>query len=101
MLFYTQTLTQELREKKENYINICQNLLEILIQLVDRNTIAIPDFSTTDKLSRECHFIEHILDEHFAEEINLDTLSELTYMNKYYMVHAFTRYKKEYLRSVI
>ena len=93
MLFYTQTLTQELREKKENYINICQNLLEILIQLVDRNTIAIPDFSTTDKLSRECHFIEQYLDEHFAEEINLDTLSELTYMNKYYMVHAFTRYK--------
>ena len=62
MLFYTQTLTQELREKKENYINICQNLLEILIQLVDRNTIAIPDFSTTDKLSRECHFIEQYLD---------------------------------------
>lgn len=93
MLFYTQTLTQELREKKENYINICQNLLEILIQLVDRNTIATPDFSTTDKLSRECHFIEQYLDEHFAEEINLDTLSELTYMNKYYMVHAFTRYK--------
>ena len=60
MLFYTQTLLQELREKKENYINICQNLLEILIQLVDRNTIATPNLSTTDKLSRECHFIEHV-----------------------------------------
>ena len=93
MLFYTQTLIQELREKKENYLNICQNLLEILIQLVDRNTIAIPNLSTTDKLSRECHFIEQYLDEHFAEDINLDTLSELTYMNKYYMVHVFTRYK--------
>lgn len=99
MLFYTQTLIQELREKKENYINICQNLLEILIQLVDRNTIATPKLSTTDKLStadklsRECHFIEQYLDEHFAEDINLDTLSELTYMNKYYMVHVFTRYK--------
>ena len=93
MLFYTQTLLQELREKKENYINICQNLLEILIQLVDRNTIATPNLSTTDKLSRECHFIEQYLDEHFAEDINLDTLSELTYMNKYYMVHVFTRYK--------
>ena len=45
-----------------------------------------------------CQNIKEYLDEHFSENITLDTLSEKSGMNKYYLVHSFT---KQYLRSPI
>ena len=39
---------------------------------------------------RLCATVRRYIDEHFKENITLDTLAELTHVSKYYMVHAFT-----------
>lgn len=93
ILFYLKAILQELQQKKDNYTEICQDLLEILLLLLMRDTKSTLDSASIDKASRECRFIEQYLDEHFAENITLEMLSGLTYMNKYYMVHAFKKYK--------
>lgn len=93
LLFYMKSIIQEAHDKQQSYIEVCQNLLEILIYLVARLTKSNPNFATIDKVSRECRFMEQYMDEHFADDITLDTLSELTHMNKYYIVHAFKKYK--------
>ena len=51
-----------------------------------------------DKSSQDCQNIKDYLDKHYAENITLDTLSEESGMNKYYLVHSFT---KKYIRSPI
>lgn len=93
ILFYLRSIIRELHEKKDGYIDICMDLLEVFILLVRRSTRSALTFPSSDKASRECRFIEQYLDEHFADDITLETLSELTHMNKYYMVHAFKKYK--------
>ena len=56
---------------------------------------SIPGYVQTiaKKITKECRFVEQYIDEHFMEDITLQTLSDLTYLNKYYLVHAFKNYK--------
>ena len=93
MLFYMKSIIRELHQKSSGYREICTNLLETLVLLILRNTKSEFTVASSDRTSRECRFIEQYLDEHFSEDISLDTLSRLTYMNKYYIVHAFKKYK--------
>lgn len=91
--FYLKALLHEVQTKEENFESICQNLLEILIWNIMRKTKTTLSVAPTKKITKECRFIEHYLDEHFMEDITLQTLSDLTYLNKYYLVHAFKHYK--------
>lgn len=93
VLYYLQKLIAEIKEQEENYEAICHNLLECLVLFLARKTKDALSFESTKKTIRECRFIEQYLNEHFSENITLDTLSEMTYMNKYYLVHAFKEYK--------
>ena len=43
-------------------------------------------------MTKECAQIKEYLDSNYSEHITLDTLTSLTHMNKYYMVHSFTKY---------
>lgn len=94
ILFYLRTLTDEML-RDELYSEIMrQDLLEILIINMIRRTNVTLEVTTTKRSDKkECIFIEQYIKEHFKEEISLDMLSELTYINKYYLVHAFTKYK--------
>lgn len=93
LYFYLNTLLKEIQEKEDNFEAICQNLLEILIWNIVRKTKANISIEPAKKITKECRFIEQYLDEHFTEDITLETLSKLTYLNKYYLVHAFKNYK--------
>ncbi|MCI8799102.1 MAG: AraC family transcriptional regulator [Lachnospiraceae bacterium] len=89
---YLNIMLEEISRKEENYEAVCQNLLEVLLLCMLRNdNLSIVQSSNT-LLNRECAQIKNYLDAHYAENITLDTLVEITHMNKYYMVHAFTRY---------
>lgn len=91
--FYLKMLLKEVRKKEENFESICQNLLELIIWNITRQTQTTLSVAPTKKITKECRFIEQYLDEHFKEDITLQTLSDLTYLNKYYLVHAFKNYK--------
>ena len=91
--FILQMLIREISQKEEGYQGICQNLLEVLLLYLQRKTDTIPTSDASRKTSRECRFIEEYIDEHFTENISLETLSALTFMNKFYLVHAFKNYK--------
>lgn len=91
--FYLKSLLREVRFKEPNFENVCQNLLEIIVWYIIRKTKLTLAAASSKKSTKECHFIEQYLQEHFKEDISLQTLSELTYLNKYYLVHAFKNYK--------
>lgn len=89
--FYLQSMLREIEAKTPGYETICQDLLEILVIHLTRQT----DFSTTmapikKSSSKICSTVRRYIDEHFKENINLDMLAQLTHSSKYYMVHAFS-----------
>lgn len=90
---YLKILLREVQEKEDNFESICQNLLEVLIWTIIRETKAVLSVAPAKKVTKECRFIEQYLDEHFTEDITLETLSNLTYLNKYYLIHTFKNYK--------
>ena len=92
-LFYTRSLIQELHDRKENYVEMSQNLLENLLYLIRREIHVTPEAVSVGKTSQECRMIEQYINAHYAETITLDTLSALTFHSKYYIAHAFTKYK--------
>ena len=93
ILFYLRTLVEEVKYEDENFEAITQNLLEILILNVLRRTNKRIQITPTQKVKKECRFIEQYINEHFAEDITLQKLSEITYLNKYYIAHVFKKYK--------
>lgn len=92
-LFYLKTMLHEVNSKDPGFEDICQNLLGILISHIRRRSHV--EFATTpeNKATRECRFIEQYINEHFKEDVSLQHLSDLTYLNKYYLAHAFKNYK--------
>lgn len=92
---FTDIFSQIHREAHSNEYGsdmICQHLLEILIIRIIRlqNLIPVPTHNT--HMAKECAQIKQYLDTHYADRITLDTLTQLTHMNKYYMARSFTKY---------
>ncbi|MDE5908862.1 MAG: AraC family transcriptional regulator [Lachnospiraceae bacterium] len=89
---YLNIMLEEISRKEENYENVCQNLLEVLLICMLRNDNLSVIQSNNSILNRECTQIKNYLDANYSENITLDTLASLTHMNKFYMAHAFTKY---------
>ena len=89
--FYFHTILREMDEQKESYETICQNLLEALIIQLSRHTGSpVEMLPSSKKITRECSYAKRFIDSNFRENITLDTLAELTHLNKYYFAHTFT-----------
>lgn len=90
--FIMNTMLSEMEQKKPDYELVCQNLLEVLIvRLVRRRTSLTFDAVSSVKSSRECMKLKQYMDANYSQDITLDTLAEISHLNKYYLVHAFTK----------
>lgn len=90
ILFYLQKMLDEMEKKITGYEIICQNLMEILVILLERQT----NFSTTlapvsKRTSRFGSHIRRYIDQHYKENITLDHLAEMTHVSKFHLSHAF------------
>lgn len=92
LLFYFNSLFQELDEQAKGYEIICKHMLDILILQLQRITDSPFELITPQTPSRECAYIKRYLDSNYAQNITLDSLAELSHLNKYYLSHKFTKY---------
>ena len=91
ILFYLRSMLREIEDKTPGYETICQDLMDILTILLMRQTNYVATMAPVQKSApRLCTTVKRYIDEHFKENITLDTLAELTHVSKYYMVHTFT-----------
>ena len=91
ILLCLQNMLSEIEKKHTGYEIVCQDLMEILIVLLGRQT----NFSTilapvSKKTSRLCGFTKRYIDAHYQENITLDQLAEVSHVSKYHLAHAFT-----------
>lgn len=92
LMFYMTTMLRELTDKNRDYERICQNLLEVLIIRLIRRTNFAFEIEPSIQSSRECLKLKRYIESNYMNDITLDSLAELSHLNKYYMVHAFTKY---------
>lgn len=93
-MFLTMLLAEN-EEQKPEYEFVCQKLLQVLLVQVMRDTDS--NIITTDKfmhkkINKECSRVKRYLDSNYSDHITLDLLANITHMNKYYLIHAFTKY---------
>lgn len=93
ILFYLRTLVEEIKNKNDNFEIVCQHLLEVLIINMVRRTKKVLRIESSTSVTKECRYIEQYINDHYYEDITLLKLSQMTFMNKYYIVHSFKRYK--------
>lgn len=91
LMFYMSVMVGEMENRKKDYELVCQNLLEVLIVKLIRRTNFAFQVIPSVKINRECIKLKNYIDSNFSSDITLDTLSELSHLNKYYLVHAFTK----------
>ncbi len=85
-------MLREIACRKDHHEAVCQCLLEVLLICLLRSSHLTAAEERNHILNRECAQIKHYLDANYSENITLDFLAGITHMNKYYMVHAFTKY---------
>ena len=91
ILHHLQNMLAEIETKKPGYDIVCQDLMEILIVLLGRQT----NFSTilapvSKKTNRLCGSTKRYIDSHYQENITLDQLADINHVSKYHLAHAFT-----------
>lgn len=89
-----ENILEESHKKEEDYLEICQNYLEILIRKIHRSQhISLKDVTlsvSTKNGSHECHKAKQYIDENYSKKITLETLAKISNINKYYLSHCFT-----------
>ena len=63
-----------------------------MINIIRRSNIQLT-VSPSQKVNKECIFVENYINDHYKENITLDQLAELAYVNKYYLAHTFKKQK--------
>ena len=91
ILLYLQNMLSEIESQAPGHEIICQDLMEILIVLLGRQT----NFSITlspinKKTNHLCGSTKRYIDNNYKENITLEALAEIHHISKYYLVHAFT-----------
>lgn len=89
--FYFKTLTKEIQDKPKGYETVCQNVLEILLLNLMRDSNCTFALIPTNRISKECTALKQYIDTHFKENITLDQLADVIHMNKFYLTHTFRK----------
>lgn len=87
---YFNTLAHEMKQDLLYRDFVCQNLLNIIFTIILRNDTFQISLVTGPRLTRDCQIVKKYIEEHYKENITLETLSSLVHLNKYYFVHYFT-----------
>ncbi|WP_396327230.1 helix-turn-helix domain-containing protein [Hydrogenoanaerobacterium sp.] len=90
-LFYLNILLTELAAETEYSQIVCQNLFEVLLVNMVRQSHFSFAAVGTQKSDRECSIAKRYIDANFKENISLDDLAKLTHTNKYYLAHSFSK----------
>lgn len=83
-------MMREIETKDQWHETACSSLMEILLihtfKYIDGEVVP-----ADGRDHKDCTLAKHYIDAHYANNITLDFLAELTHLNKYYLVHAFVR----------
>lgn len=84
-------ILSEIDRKPAGYEIVCQDLLEVLVVKLMRHMGFSLTVAPQRRSSKECAAVKRYIDGHFKESVTLDALAGMAHVNKYYLVHTFSR----------
>ena len=91
-LYYLRAMLAEIENKAIGYDLVCQDLLEVLVvRLMRRTDFSLAPAASGTRTRKECAAVPRYIDSHFKESLSLDVLAEVAHVNKYYLVHTFSK----------
>lgn len=87
---FAQLMMHEFQDKKPGFEKVCHGLLEVLLVYISRKQKLSVISESSFQLSKECAIAKRYIDTNYAQDITLDSLADLTHINKYYLAHSFT-----------
>ena len=95
---YFLDIIRELDGKREGYLSICLNILNILFAKIGRSMQVEIASSAPLSSALNCAEIKQLIDERFAKPITLEWLAAQAHVSKYHLSHSF---QKQYAISPI
>lgn len=87
---FAQLMMHEFQDKKPGFEKVCHGLLEVLLVYISRKQKLSVISESSFQLSKECAIAKRYIDTNYAQDITLDSLAEITHINKFYLAHSFT-----------
>lgn len=87
---FAQLMMHEFQDKKPGFEKVCHGLLEVLLVYISRKQKLSVISEASFQLSKECAIAKRYIDTNYAQDITLDSLADLTHINKFYLAHSFT-----------
>ncbi|MGG6312159.1 AraC family transcriptional regulator [Paenibacillus macerans] len=91
ILLYLYKAFEEYSAKQEAYLELCRNLIQVILILVLRKKHVSINVSSTEKVQKEVALVKNYIDVHFKSTITLESLAEEAHINKYYLSHLFKK----------
>lgn len=91
ILFYIKALLLEASQTNAYYDLISQNLLEVLIYNIIRRAETKLVLSNYHADDQSLSYLKNYIENNYSQNINLDTLSKLVNINKFYLIHTFKK----------
>lgn len=91
LYLYFNTLAHEMKRDQPYRDFVCQNLLNIIFTIILRNDAFKISIVNESGLTRECSIAKKYIDDHYSENITVETLSSLVHLNKFYFAHNFAK----------
>ncbi len=90
LINFAQLMVKEFRDKKPGFELVCHGLLQVLLVFISRKQHLNVISDTSFQLSKECALAKRYIDANYSKNITLDSLAEITHINKFYLAHSFT-----------
>ncbi|MBR6770130.1 MAG: helix-turn-helix domain-containing protein [Lachnospiraceae bacterium] len=87
---FAQIMLTEFQDKQPGFDILCMSILQVLLVYLAREQQLSIISDSTFRISKECALAKRYIDANYAQNITLDTLAEITHINKYYLAHTFT-----------
>lgn len=91
MLTLLQMMLDEVRQKRTSYEQVCHHYFMAILLKILRLTDKCFSLITPADVPVECETVKEYMDAHYSEMITLDTLAEMSHLNKFYLSHIFSR----------
>lgn len=86
---YFLDMIRELSARKEGYLSVCLNIMNILLAKASRCMRMEIASNSAPSETRSCDEIKQLIDEHFTKPITLEWLAAQAHISKFHLSHLF------------
>ena len=88
---FPRLILDELQEQKPGYESICFGLLQSFLTHIARKENLSVITESSLQAFKKCAIAKRYIDTNYSKNITLETLAEISHINKFYLAHSFTK----------